>query len=236
MKHHFTALLTLGLATGLSYGATLLTEDFSYADGNLVGNGGWTNHSGSESFIQVSSGAATLAHGGGSREDAGVTFASQTSGIITATFDLTIADDAIVGGGDYEYFAHFMAEGAFNFRSRLDAVEPAGGGDFTLGLATSSSTAEVSWGTDLDFGVVYSVALSFDLDSGLSSLSVDGAPAIFSTGVSTGETIDRFALRQSNSSNDESITVDNLVVSHVPEPSVSLLGGLSLLLLLRRKR
>ena len=63
---------------------------------------------------------------------------------------------------------------------------------------------------------------------------IDGDP----TTVEAGATIDSFALRQSDSSNNETIYVDNLVVtSVVPEPSTLALGGFGLfaLLLVRRR-
>jgi hypothetical protein len=224
--------------TAASQGSiTLLTDDFSYPDGNLVGNGSWTIHSGSANFIQVTSGALVMSHGSGSREDAGATFADTGSGILTAEFDLTVADDSVITGGDYEYFAHFMTEGEFNFRARLDIVEGQSGGDFTLGLDDASSAASVIFGSDLSFGVTYRVAMTYSLDDGTASLTVDGAGLITAAADEAPETTtNRFAFRQSNSSNDETITVDNLVVSSIPEPSSALLSGLALLGFLRRKR
>lgn len=236
-----TSLLVLaGSITASQASITLLTEDFSYADGDLTGvsGGTWTNHSGSAEFIQVVGGEMIMLHGGGSREDVGATFATTGSGVLTAEFDLTVTDDTLISGGDYEYFAHFMTEGSFTFRSRLDIVEAAGGGDFTLGLDDSSSTASVIFGSDLDFGTTYRVALTYSLDDGSATLTVDGTGTITAAGDNPPDvTSNRFAFRQSSSSNQESITVDNLVVtSSIPEPSTSILGALALLGLVRRKR
>ncbi len=222
MKKVLSFVFAAMFAVSVANAATLVSEDFSYADGDLVGNGGWTNHSGSESFIQVASGEAVLSHGGGSREDAGVTFTEVTSGVITATFDLTVADDAAISGSDSEYFAHFMSEGDFNFRARVDVVPGEDGGDYTLGIASTSSTAEAVLGVDFTFGDVVAVTLSYDLDTGFATLSAGGETESGSVqGTEAG--LDRFALRQSNSSSDETITVDNLVitgdVTPIPEPS-----------------
>ena len=55
---------------GTAFAVTPFVEDFSYADGNLVGNGGWAAHSGAgNSPVQVSGGQITLNQGSGSRED-----------------------------------------------------------------------------------------------------------------------------------------------------------------------
>ncbi|MFN3190423.1 MAG: PEP-CTERM sorting domain-containing protein [Aureliella sp.] len=231
----FLSLALLAMLAGSANAAIVLEDDFSYADGDLVGNGSWTNHSGSDSLIQVQSGAVVLEHGGGSREDVGATFATQTLGVLTATFDLTVNDDTPISGGDYEYFAHFMTEGSFNFTSRLDAIE-SGSGDYTLGLATTSSTAEVELASALTFGTTYAVELTYDFGTGLSGLSVDGSAPVFSTTPVFQADLNRFAFRQSNSSNDETITIDNLAVSAVPEPSSLAVVGLGLFAFARRRR
>lgn len=225
------------LASGYANAGILLTESFSYADGDLVGNGGWVNHNGTESFIQVSSGAAVLQHGSGSRENANTSFAAQSSGVLTAAFDLTVNASATIGGNDFEYFAHFYpSDDEFNFRSRTDVVAPNSGGDYTLGIATFSSTAEVTLPTDFSFGVVVPVSFTFDLDEGTSSLTA-GGNTVNTTVVSLGQVIDAFALRQSNSGNDETLTVDNLVISHVPEPAslVLMFAGLLSIAATRRR-
>lgn len=235
--------ITTGFLSGAflvcqSQGVTIASEDFSYADGNLVPNGGWEGHSGSAEFIVVTGGAAQFSHGGGSREDANFTFAPQTSGVLKATFDLTVNDDAPITGTDFEYFVHFMERGDFNFRSRVDIVAPSAGGDYSLGISSGSSTAEATLVNDFNYGDTVSVELAFDLADGTGSLTVNGE-TITGSASGGGETLDAFALRQSNSSSDETITIDNIVIdgqAAVPEPSTALLGGLGLLALIRRRR
>jgi hypothetical protein len=128
-------------------------------------------------------------------------------------------------------------EGGFGFRARTDVVAPSGAGDFPLGIATSSSTAETTLPTDFTFGNTVPVMIVFNIDTGLATLTA-GGNTISSTTVSLGNTVESFGLRQSNSSSDELIVVDNLTLSYegVPEPSTALLGSLALLGLLRRKR
>lgn len=215
----------------------IATEDFTYADGSLVPNGGWANHSGNAGDLLVTSGAAVVQHGTPS-EDANLNFGSYSSGTLTASFDIVVNDDTVIGGGDYEYFAHFFTNGSFNFRSRLDVVPPTGAGDFTLGISSASSTAEATLASDFAYGSTVPVVLEFDLDSGTGSLTAGGQTIM---GSANGmEALDSFALRQSDSSNNESVTVDNLVISHmpVPEPNPLMLCGLALISLvgLRRRK
>lgn len=194
--------------------ATTVSDDFSYPDGNLIGNGSWSAHSGAGSNqIQVVSGQAQLVHGSGSREDAGLPLGVDlTSGTVTATFDLTVSDDTTIAGSDFEYFAHFMAEGSFNFRARVDVVAPTAGGDYTLGISSQSSTAEATLSSDFTYGVPIAVSISYDLDAQQASLTAGGETVMGSV-LESGDTLNRFALRQSDSSNDETILIDNLVVT-----------------------
>ncbi|MEM1097322.1 MAG: PEP-CTERM sorting domain-containing protein [Planctomycetota bacterium] len=216
-----------------SASASLVSDTFTYPDGNLVGNGGWVDQGGSTPLL-VSGGQAVVEHGGGSRQDAEIVFADDvTTGSFTATFDVTVTDDTEISGGDYEYFAHFSDDGNFNFRGRL-FVAPSNliGGDYTLGIATSASSPEASLPIDLTYGTTYSVDLTFDLDSGLATVAIGGDSAT-STTVDDDEIIDSFNLRASNSSNDETILIDNLVI--VPEPATAFLVGLGGLAMLRRR-
>ncbi|NDV63063.1 PEP-CTERM sorting domain-containing protein [Puniceicoccales bacterium CK1056] len=224
---------------------TIAADNFDRADGSLTassptpGPGSvWTSHSGTAGDLLISSGAAVVQHGVPS-EDTHIRFAAQSTGVLSAVFDISVNDDAVIGGTDFEYFAHFMTEGSFNFRSRVDVQAPTGAGDYTLGIASGSSTAEATLTTDFSFNTPVTVTLAFDLDTGIGSLTV-GAETIVGTGIFLGENLDSFALRQSDSSNNETITVDNLVITGavVPEPSTyaALIGLLALGLVMVRRR
>lgn len=225
----------------------LVNDNFNRPDGSLVGTiptpgpgGTWASHSGTLGDLLISGGQAVVQHGTPS-EDANVSFALQGAGMITASFDITVNDDTVIGGGtDFEYFAHFMQVGSFDFYSRLDIV-PANvagpGNDFTLGIATVASTAETVFPTDFSYNTPINVTLGYDWGTGLSSVTVGGT-TIFSSTAVLGASIDAFALRQSDSSNNETILVDNLVVTQVPEPSSVALGmlGVASLALARWRR
>ncbi|MEQ6125095.1 DUF5689 domain-containing protein [Pseudotenacibaculum sp. MALMAid0570] len=237
-KNYFLTLLFTLCLSAFSFGQVILAEGFSYSDGNLVPNGGWTNFSGTASEIQVASGQAVMSHGSGSREDASLTFAT-VAGDIYYAFNLSIDDlGSPVSGSDSEYFANFL-EGTSNYRARMDIVPPSGAGDYSIGIASNSSTAEATWGTDLTFGQSYRVVVKFDQVTGTAQLWVD--PTVSTDTSISGSaigafTVDQFALRQSNSSSDETIRIDDLMVGQtfndvlvfsVPtNPTISI-GGIS---------
>jgi hypothetical protein len=226
----------VALATQANAAITLATETFSYPDGALVPNGGWANQSGTAGTLLVASGAAVVTQNSGS-EDAELVFANNlTVGVVTATFDINVTAPGAMTGTGFEYFAHFSDDTTFAFTSRLDVVTPSAGGDYTLGISSTTSTAEDTLPTDFSFGTVVPVSISFDLNTGTGSLTA-GGNTVSGSALGAGEIIDAFNLRQANSTSDETITVDNLVVTYVPEPaSIALvaLGALALAGLGRR--
>ncbi len=193
-----------------------ITEPFSYPDGSLVGNSDWETTSGNAGDLLVTSGQITVQHGTPS-EDVALPFTAVT-GDLFYSFDMSIADlGSPYSGTDNEYFAHFR--GVDNtFLARLDVVPPSGAGDFSLGIATNASTAEATWATDLLYGTVYRVTVRYDQDTNIAQLWVDAASETDTSilgldGTDPGEVIASFAFRQSDSSLNEGIVVDNLIIS-----------------------
>lgn len=219
----FIALIT----SSVSFGQTVYVDElFSYSDGDLTSAAAWSAHSGAGALpVQVSSNQIVLTHGSGSREDVNISFTSVSTGVIYASFDIQVSDTAPISGSDSEYFAHFNS-GAF--KARVDVVPPSGSGDFSVGISTGGSTAEATWATDLNFNTTYKITIRYDIDNDQSALWVDAA-AETDTPISTpagtsSESVDSFAFRQSNSSSDETITVDNLVVSDDFDRTLSVQG------------
>ena len=74
------AIAALGMFAGVASASPLVSEPFSYPDGNLVGNdpavgGVWAAFSGAGSLpVQVTSNTISIAQGAGSREDVNVPF------------------------------------------------------------------------------------------------------------------------------------------------------------------
>jgi len=211
MKKNYYLLFTILIAS-LSFGQ-IASDDFTYSDGSLVGNGAWVNHSGNAGDLLVSSGQVVVQHGTPS-EDANLPF-TPVSGVLYFGIDLSVSSSSDIPGSDNEYFAHFKDSGN-GFRGRLDVVPGTGGGNYTLGISSSGSTADVVWGTDLTFGVTYRAIVKYDQDSGVATLWIDASSSsdtsITGDTPSSGTSIESFALRQSDSNNNETITVDNLIV------------------------
>lgn len=224
---HFIALACVATTAATAQITVLVDDDFTYPDGALTDNANWTRHQGNQQVIQVSSGSISVQQTNGNPEDVNLQFTPQNAAILTATFDMSVSDNTRIGGGDYEYFAHFMNSGGSE-TALLDIVPSiTASGDFSIGIATNSSTAEAVLAADLSYNTTYTVTLSFDFGSGIASAVVQGKGTISSTTAATGLTLDQLALRQANSSNDELITIYNLTVASVPEPSVfAFLGGL----------
>jgi hypothetical protein len=213
-------------------------DNFDYANGSLVPNGGWTNHSGTTGDLQVVGGQAIIQHGIPS-EDAHIAFTGVTGDIFYG-LDFTVDASGDITGTDHEYFAHFKDSG-FNFPARLDIVAPNSGGNYTVGIATDTSIADVTWASDLNFGETYRAVVRYDQDANIAELWIN---AMFSSDTfiqgddkaDPGDVITQFSLRQSDSDLNETVTVDNLVigstfddvvvgVSPVPVPATIWLFG-----------
>lgn len=195
-----------------------VNETFSYPDGSLVPNGGWANHSGTLGDLLVANGQAVVTHGVPS-EDANIAFAPG-GGDLYYAFDFSVDDlghpYASGGGTDFEYFAHFKDDG-FGFRARMDIVAPNGGGDYTVGISSIGSTADAVYPLDLMYGVTYRVIARYNQDLNIAELWIDANTptdlSILGTDQSDpGTPITAFALRQSDSTENETIRVDNLIV------------------------
>jgi hypothetical protein len=229
-----------------SRASILYSDNFnSFSDGNLVGQGSWTAHSGAGSIpVLVSGGAISLNQGSGSREDVNVPVGA-TMGVGDTWY---YAFDATVSGGSTAvYFAMFM-QGTSNFEGKL-FIEPFTGYDFTFGISGGSETV-VNWGSGLTFGTDYRVVVSFNYDTKFSQLWVNpvsmASPSISTTG-NFQNAATAFAFRQA--AGNSSQVIDNLVVATsfqeaftgvaVPEPStfaLAIAGGLACLAALRRKQ
>ena len=192
-----------------------ISESFSYADGSLDGNG-WLSYGGTAGDLLVSSGQAVLQMGGGS-EDISLVFTS-VSGSLYYGLDFSVDDlGAPYTGADNEYFAHFKTDG-FDYSARLDIVPPTGGGDFSVGISSDQSTADIVWATDLTYGTTYRVIVKYDQDTNQAQLwidaSVEGDTSILGNDqVDPGDSVSQFSFRQALSSQSETIRVDNVKIS-----------------------
>jgi len=208
------AIAVCAFGFGSANAAEIVHDNFNYADGALVPNGGWASHSGNLGTLLVSSGQAVIQMNGSASEDANLAFAP-VAGMIYYGIDFSVTADS-VSGGDYEYFAHFKDSG-FGFAGRLDVVEALGGGDYSVGIASDESTADTIWPTDLVFGTTYRAVVRYDQAQNIAELWIDatlpGDQSILGEDrADPGDTIESFALRQSFSSSAEVVVTDNLCV------------------------
>lgn len=199
---------------GTSEPAELLVEPFDYPDGNLVGNGTWTAHSGAGNVpVQVIGGQARLQQGGGSREDVNALLGA-TMGPgdkFYAAFDLINT-----GGNGTVYFAHFKDAGTTNFSARV-FITNNGLGNFTIGLSGTSATVAATWPAGLTLGTTCRIVTSYEYATGNVELWVDpvdqNSPRITATG-GANLAILSYALRQAAPSTGTSTQmIDNLCVS-----------------------
>lgn len=183
----------------------LLSEAFTYANGNLVPNGGWATHSGTGTDIQVVGGTAVGLNT--NAPDDNRTFAVQ--GVSAKVYGcLTITIPTPTAPPDTNYIAHFKDTGTQNFWARVWVG--ASGNTFTFGLSAGSCACNancvpVFWATPLAYDTPYRVAISYDGATGNAELWVnplnESSTKITATGgaspLTTG--ISSFALRQSSS-------------------------------------
>ncbi|WOO42621.1 PEP-CTERM sorting domain-containing protein [Rubellicoccus peritrichatus] len=250
----FATLLAIGvLSTSMCPALVFFSEDFDYPDGVLtaVSGGNWTNFGGSTNELTVSSGQVALSQAAAQTEDVKRSFGTSiTSGSVYASLDFSVNADSPASGGDYEYFVHFSTDTDPEFIPRVDIVAPNSGGDFTLGISFGPF-AEVTWATDLLYSTTYNLVIRYNRDTELSTLWIDPTSES-DTSITTiaqpgfNYNVNGLNLRQSTSSPEEIITVDNIFagttfadVAPIPEPSTyAALGGFIALgvALLRRTR
>lgn len=207
-------------------------ESFDYADGSLTSNPNWTDFSGTTGDLLVSSGQAVVQHGAPS-EDASIAF-SPVSGDIYYAFDFTVVNPGSpITGGDYEYFA-LLKDDNFAFGARIDIVEAnTPGNDFTVGISSSNSTADAVWATDFSFDTVYRATVRYNQDTNIAELWINANSSSDTSILGTDEAdpgiaITQFALRQSDSSLNEGVLIDNLVISQTFNETLSVDNSINL--------
>lgn len=213
--------LSLGLVATTAGAAALLTDDFTYADGDLttVSGGAWVNHSGSGFFIQVVGGVAVLDQGASSREDVNRAHTAQGAADVTyASFKVMVPAADVISLGAGDYFAHFKNNsGSFAFPCRVYVAAPGGAGDFRFGVSGTSTgtTPIVYWASDASFDTYYTIVAKYDAANGDATVwvnpSAEGDPSITSSGGAVGDVIESYALRQGGGNTCKQ-RVDDLVV------------------------
>ncbi|HOS75198.1 MAG TPA: hypothetical protein PKW12_08060 [Verrucomicrobiota bacterium] len=169
-------------------GRLLLSEDFTYPDGEIssVSGGLWQSHSGGLSndclvvdnqlrvsytnsediYRGFSNSVYFVATGDSSPPD------SFSGVILYARFKVNF--EVLPRGSGGDYFAHFKDLGTFNFRARIYALtNNAAAGKFRLGIANVSATVSAVVPQDLSPGTTYTVISRYNVSTGESTLWVD---------------------------------------------------------------
>jgi hypothetical protein len=200
-------------------------DSFDYPDGPLISSSNWNNFSGTVGDLLVTDGKVLVQHGTPS-EDAGVSFGA-VEGVLYYAFDFSVNNPGEpISGGDYEYFAMFKDDG-FSYRARIDIVAANNeGSDFTLGISSTGSTADTIWPDDLNFDITYRVTVKYDQNQNIAQLWVNAtsetdASILGDDESDPGTSITQFGLRQSDSSQNEGILIDNLSISQTFNETLS---------------
>ena len=153
--------LTAPLAVAPASATILLSEGFSYANGNLVPNGGWANYSGAVTDIQIATGRAA-GFGPNANDDHRLFAAQPATSTTYACFEVTIP--AVAGAPKPIYFFELKDGGAANLVSRLYVVPITGGWTFAISHSTTSATAGVTpWSaTTLTYDKRYYIVVNYN--------------------------------------------------------------------------
>jgi Secretion system C-terminal sorting domain len=229
MKKLYTFLSAVALTTAASAQVTLpYTETFNYtATSNLGGQGGWENvntgdeiiiSEGSLSYTGLAASTGNKVTFGGGGIDGQLAYATQSAGVVYASFIINIADITAVTDANGGYFAG-LAETPTNFASTVWA-KPSGTG-FVIGLNKATGTADIVYGTtEYSLNTPYLIVIAYDFSSNTSSLWVNTtdfeastAPAALLT-ASTGTdrlSLERFFIRQDSATETPAVmTLDEL--------------------------
>ena len=211
----------------------------TYSDAILRGQDNWVNTSGQGTNDITVSNTATngivsmLTSGDDERHP----FAATTSGSVYLAADILVSAAQATG----DYFIHLGDGGASNFYARTYIKSGTTAGTFQMALGTSSGTP-VTYGAELNLNTAYHILARYDFVSGAANdtgalyinpvdpLGVGDVPYVAATTIGTdASSIAGVYLRQGSAAQSATLTVDNITVTAVPEPSTILLGTVGLI-------
>jgi len=199
--------LTLTAFASAAMAGSLLTETFTYPDGNLTGNGGWAVYSGSiPTDVQVVSGEANGTGNSAPDDDVLLLAGRLATDRTYMCFDVRIQDPG--GAPKAVFFAELKEAGSFNLVGRT-YVLPLTAGGWTFGVSVTSTNTSVAgitpWSaTTLNYGQTYKIVVAYDGTAKTATLWVDpvnelSTNVIDSNPGSTSFAVTHFGLRQSGS-------------------------------------
>jgi len=197
----FTAFASAAMA------GSLLTETFTYPDGDLITNAGWSSYSGAGAGdIAVSSGQAIGKTVQFPDDHRALTSARLASDKTYFCFNVSIADPG--GAPKLVYFAELKDAGSSLIVGRTYVV-PLSIGGFTFGVSTTSTNTTTQsvtpWSlVSLNYGQTYKVVVAYDGTAKNATLWVDpvndASPNVVDSNAGAASVaVTHFGLRQSNS-------------------------------------
>lgn len=206
MKKLVTLLLAAAAVAAFAanaFAVNLISEGFNYPNGNLVGNGGWANFSGTGTDIQVVNGRAVGDMN--AAPDDSRTFAAQT-GVLYTCFEVVINNPTPTTAPILNHF-YILAASASTFFGRVYVAPVGSGGAWTLATSWSSVAAGAAqvtlWNTPLTYGTRYYVVVKIDPVAKTSTMwvnpSSEASTSVTNTGTLSAAAVTMVGLRQSSS-------------------------------------
>lgn len=175
MKRIVTTFALLAIFAVPAFATTIVSESFTYPNGNLVPNGGWANYSGAGTDIQISAGRASGNHA--NAPDDHLLFPVQPNTSTTyACFDVIIQPGVVPPPAPKPvYFFELKDAGSSNLVSRVYVLPITGGWTFGISHSSTNATAGVTqWGSaTLNYGQKYNIVVNYNPVAKTSTLWVD---------------------------------------------------------------
>ena len=174
MKRLATLAALLALSATPSFATVLLSDSFTYPNGDLSVNAPWAVYSGTPpTDIQVSAGRVVINHNNAPDDHALFTVQS-TSTKTYACFDVIVPNPG--GAPKPVYFFELKDNGASNLVSRVYVLNSGAGFVFGVSHSTTSATVGLTpWGSVLTYGTKYNVVVNYDPVNHSSTLWVNPA-------------------------------------------------------------
>ena len=196
----------------------IYSDDFTYSDGSLIGNGTWSTSSGTTLQMQVANGMALIVRT--NSEDVntftgfagGAPFASSSGVVLYSGFTISVRELPTSAGN---YFAHFK-DTTTGFRAKIFiSTTGAAAGHYRVGIANSGNAVSAAVANDLATNTTYLVVSRYNVSTGTSvvwvnpvSVATGGAAASDPT---TTITVAQYGLREDTGMG--TILLDNLKIN-----------------------
>jgi hypothetical protein len=210
----------------------IFSDDFSYPDGTLLGNGTWSTSSGTPGQMLVTNGTVQISQSlgedmnTGSGFTGGSPFAPASGVVLYAGFTINATQLPTSAGN---YFAHFK-DSSTGFRARIFTSRAnAAPGNFRIGIANSAGAVSGEVATDLATNTTYQIVSRYNVGTGESVVWVNpasaAAPGVAAKDAPSTITVAQYGLRQDSSMG--TLYLDNLKIGTSMADVVTILTPLA---------